>query len=670
MINDPSFLVSQSKRKTFLQIAIPLVLAALGLWFAHAPAGAEGVRTKAESTRPGPDLSEGLGDPAEFEAFLEPLVTELMTANHIPGGAIAVVKDGQLYFARGYGYADLESKRPATADSTIFRTGSISKVFTWTAVMQLAEQGKLDLNADVNTYLAHFQIPETFPQPITMAQLMTHTAGFEELRTNGNMFASADAYLPLQEFVGEKIPARIFPPGELVAYSNYGAALAGEIVAEISGEPFEQYIANHIFKQLEMNHSTFQQPLPSGFIQDAAVSYAVDENGTPHAGLFEYVQVQPAGALSATAKDMGNFMIAHLQDGQFGDTQVLQPESAQDMRRQYYAFNPQLPGVTRGFMESDRNNVHLFIHAGSTDLTSSLMALLPEQNVGIFMTFNSFISTQARLALLNALIDRYHPEPTSPAANLPASFAENDARFTGNYLASRRAETNQEKMVSLFYEVAVKSNTDGTLSVDAFRDPDGQPIRWVEIAPLVFQEAGGQSLLAFGTDAQDKVTAMFHGDQPILVFQKLAWYEDPKIQLAGLGAVLLVFLATAVVWATGALLGLARRKPDSRTRLERWGRYLAGGLILLNLVLVGFVVSVLVGDDSAMQFGIPTGFAVAGILALVSGVGTIALLVSTAGAWRQRAGGMLGRLHYTLVAVAALYFVWYLVEVNILQLPF
>src|SRR5512134_1170156 len=112
-------------------------------------------------------MLDGPTDPEEFEAFLDPLVTELMEANHIPGAAITVVKDGQIFFAKGYGYADLERATPATADTTIFRTGSISKVFTWTAVMQLVEQGKLDLNADVNTYLTHFQIPDTFAQPIT-----------------------------------------------------------------------------------------------------------------------------------------------------------------------------------------------------------------------------------------------------------------------------------------------------------------------------------------------------------------------------------------------------------------------------------------------------------------------------------------------------------------------
>ena len=612
------------------------------------------------------DSLDGPTDPEELEAFLNPLVADLMKDNHIPGGAISVVKDGQLFFAKGYGYADLESQTPATADATIFRVGSVSKVFTWTAVMQLVEQGKLDLNADVNTYLTQFQIPATFAQPITLAQLMTHTAGFEDQITNGAVYVSADDYQPLQNFLVEKMPARIFPPGQIVAYSNYGTALAGEIVAEVSGEPFEEYVANHILEPLGMNHSTFMQPLPSKLIQEAAIGYDIDENGLPHAGSFEFVQVQPAGALSATVIDMAHFMIAHLQDGRFNDERILQPASAQDMRKQYYAFNPQLPGMTRGFAEAYRNNIHLVFHPGTTDLSSSLLVLLPDQNVGVFMTFNSYISTPPRLALLNAFLDRYYPAPISPVVTSPTDFSQRAASFTGNYLSSRRAESNIEKMVSPLYQVSVVANPDNTLTVEAFRDSNGVPIRWVEVSPLVFQEVRGQSLLAFSTDAQDKITAMFYGDQPILLFQKMAWYQDPLNHVVGLGLALLIFLTTIVIWGLGALLHLVRRKSTSLTLLERWGRYLAGGLILLNLMIVGLLVSVLAGDDSLMQLGYPAGFTVAGILALVSGAGTIALLACALRAWRQRAWGIAARLHYTLVAVAALYFIWYLNAINVL----
>jgi CubicO group peptidase (beta-lactamase class C family) len=592
-----------------------------------------------------------------------------MRINHIPGAAMAVVKDGLLFLAKGYGYADLARGTRVSPSATVFRTGSISKVLTWTAVMQLVEQGKLDLNADINRYLSHFQIPATFDQPITLAHLMTHTAGFEDQISAGTLYAAADTYRPLREFLADNVPARIFPPGQVVAYSNYGAALAGEIVAEVSGETFDEYIASHIFEPLAMGHSTFRQPLPPGLAQAAAVSYAADENGQPQAGAFEYVQVQPAGALSAAATDIANLMIAHLQDGRFGDGHILQPESAQDMRRQYYAFHPRLPGLTRGFAEVYRNGIRLVIHPGTTDRSASLLALLPDQDVGIFVTFNSYVSTAPRLALLHELLDHYFPEPGGPAVGAPADFADHSASFAGNYLSSRRAETTLDALAAPLQEVSVRSNPDGTLTVAAFQGSDGQPIRWVEVAPQVFQEAGGQGMLAFQLDAHGQVTGMFYGDQPIHEFHRLAWYQDPQVRLAGLGLALLVFVVTLAIWILGALLRVGGRRMAARP-LERWARLLAVGLILLNLVIVGLVVSVLAGDDAALQFSYPTGFAIAGALSLVSGLVTVLLLALTAGAWRQQAWGIGKRVHYSLVTAAAVYFFWYLAHINLLALRF
>jgi hypothetical protein len=286
------------------------------------------------------------------------------------------------------------------------------------------------------------------------------------------------------------------------------------------------------------------------------------------------------------------------------------------------------------------------------------------------MTFNSYISPPRRLALVNAMLDQYYPAPTPPAVSPPADFSQRAESFTGSYLMSRRAETNFEKITApLRYRVSVVSNPDGTLTIDAFRDNGGVPKRWVEISPLLFQEVGGQSLLAFSADAQDKITAMSYGDMPILLFQKLAWYEDPQIHLAGLGVSLLIFVATLILWSLGGLLRLVRRKPVSRNPLERWGRFVAGGVILLNLVIIGLVVYVLAGDESALQLGYPVEFTVAGILALVSSAGVIGLLACVIRVWRQRAWKVVARLHYTLVVVAALYFIWYLNTVNVLRWP-
>jgi len=206
-----------------------------------------------------------------METFLDKLLGKEMQKHHIAGASISVVKDGKLFFAKGYGSADLENGIPVDPERTNFRIGSIAKLFTWTAVMQLAEQGKLDLNEDINTYL-DFRIPDTYPQPITLKDLMTHTAGFED-RYYERLAKDPDELEPPREWLISHMPARVSPPGEVAAYSSYGAALAGYIVARVSGEPYDQYVQEHILNPLGMAHTSARPSMPPEIRAHTSVGY-------------------------------------------------------------------------------------------------------------------------------------------------------------------------------------------------------------------------------------------------------------------------------------------------------------------------------------------------------------------------------------------------------------
>src|SRR5213592_5061273 len=247
---------------------------------------------------------------ADFETFLDALIPSQLRNRNIAGAVFSGVKDGQVLFQKGYGYADFEAKQPVLPDQTLFRPGSISKLFTATAVMQLVEQGKLDLDRDVNEYL-DFAIPKTYPEPVTLRRLLTHTAGFEE--TLKNLFVAHESDMkPLRTYLVNQMPQRIFPTGKVVSYSNYGFTVAGYIVERVSGEKFERYIDNNILKPLRMTNSSFDQPLPAQLATQMSQGYL---NATKKPRDFEFVQAAPAGALSTTAADMTRFMLAFLQDG-------------------------------------------------------------------------------------------------------------------------------------------------------------------------------------------------------------------------------------------------------------------------------------------------------------------------------------------------------------------
>ena len=162
---------------TVSRVRIFLVAAALVFLFSNGLMAAEEMAAEEAVSTP---EAVGPTDPVELEAFIDGMMAAHMPSRDIPAATIAVVKDGELFFAKGYGFADRENRTPVEADTTLFRIASISKLFTWTAVMQLAERGQLDLDADVNTYLKSFQIPATYPEPITMKHLLSHTPGFEE----------------------------------------------------------------------------------------------------------------------------------------------------------------------------------------------------------------------------------------------------------------------------------------------------------------------------------------------------------------------------------------------------------------------------------------------------------------------------------------------------------
>ncbi|HEX2573005.1 MAG TPA: serine hydrolase domain-containing protein [Polyangia bacterium] len=613
----------------------------------------------------------GLTDPKEVEALLDEVIGQQMAIDHLPGAEVAVVKDGRLFFAKGYGYADVEQHLPVQADTTRFRAGSVSKLFAWTAVMQLVEQGRLDLHADVNRYLRQVRIPDTFDPPITLEHLLTHTAGFEERELGGVLqVQDAAALKPLDEALARALPARIYPPGEIVAYCNYCAALAGQIVAEVSGEPFEQYVARHILSPLHMDHSTFAQPPPVP-ARDRAVGYQIDQDGIPRVAKDHYIQLAPAGSLSTTATDMAHFMIAHLEGGRGGQGQILQAATLQDLHRQHYTFDPRLPGITWGFFEGQRNGVHTLWHGGNVDGFGSWLTLLPDQHVGIYVGFNGRGREHARLAVIHALIDRAYPAPAPPAVPPPADFAARAAGFTGSFRSTRRSERTVQKLASYLTPAnRVVAHPDGTLSVEGpgagLADRKGAPRRWVEIGPRLFQEVGGQATLAFRADAAGRIAALVVSTFPFIAYERLPWYDEGLVQLGGLALALLVLLGTGGVWLVGTLLRRARRRPDPRTALEQQTQRLAGAVIVTDLLLVvGVAIWLTAGDVTDHM---PPLFYATAVLGVLSALGTGAMGIGAVQVWRRRAGHLGGRLHYTLLTLAALGVVAFLQHARLLGL--
>lgn len=327
-------------------------------------------------------------DVDDIESFMDEFFAEQMDTLHIPGAAVVVVKDDQVLFSRGYGYADLETQTPVDPERTIMRAGSVSKLVTATAAMQMVENGTMELNKDINQYLEDFQLAKLTFSPITLHQLLTHTAGFED-NPVGTASPNQEELLPLGEFLQNNVPQQVLPPGQIHSYSNFSLALAGHLVEETSGMSFAQYADQNIFAPLEMSNTSFEQPLPSALASDLATGYFFNGEEYEPAG-FLYVQTAPASALSTTAHDMAKFMLAHLQGGSYAGTQVLQADTVSMMQKQQFTHHESLPGMGYGFKERYINGERVIGHGGDIGTYSSQMILHPEDGWGF--TYNTISS--------------------------------------------------------------------------------------------------------------------------------------------------------------------------------------------------------------------------------------------------------------------------------------
>ncbi|MBW4523255.1 MAG: beta-lactamase family protein [Scytolyngbya sp. HA4215-MV1] len=655
---------------------------------------------------------QGPIDRQELEAFLDNFFTQQMADLHIPGAVFALVKDGKPFFAKGYGYANLEKQIPASPDKTLFRLASVSKLFATTAVMQLVEQGQINLHEDINHYLTRFQVAETYAAPVTLDNLLTHTGGFDE-RFIGIAARNTASIAPLADYLAQRMPPRVMPPGSIISYSNHGIALVGYLVETIAGLPFAQYVDEYILQPLRMRHSSFLQPLPSYLAPDLAVGYAY-KHGRYQPLPPYFVNDAPAGALKATATDISHFMIAHLQNGQYDQTQVLQAKTIQEIHRQHFTHHPRLPGWAYGFSERFQNGQRAIEHGGTDPGFASLLFLLPEQNLGFFVAYNNH-QDELREQLVKQFLDRYYPVSiAAPSAQL----SKNQRRmnyFIGSYRYNRYSHKTLEKIAPVLFkaptsapEIHIKATSDGililephsfrrdrsprraigqvdsVLSTQAGAQPNvnsgvpfsaTQPNQLVEVDSLLFQWLGGP-LVAFREDNQGHITHLFIGAD---AFEKLAWYETTAFQTQLLGGCILIFLLTCIrqgskflsFWLSYSATHSSCFRMKDHLTIHHFGSILPTVISTLNLsFLGGLFLLLLFSNLYEFAYGITLG--ILGLLyipALSIGCTSTAIILILI-TWNRPYWSGLRRWYYLTIVFTSYSFLWSLSYWNLLGFQF
>jgi len=638
-----------------------------------------------------PDPRPEISNPAYVEAFFDAAVPAGMAKYNIPGAVVAVVADGDLVYTNGYGYADIDTQSPVDPEETLFHVGSITKLFTWTAVMQQVEAGRIDLDADVNTYLKDLSLPETYPgRPVTMRHLMTHSAGFEETEVHFAVAEPADLY-SYRTYCEEDIPAIVYPPGTVTSYSNYGTTLAAVIVEDVTGVQYDEYVQANILDPLGMADTVVSYPLAPE--RDAITASGYHYVGGANVAVPDTAFViGPAGTISSTATDMAKFVGVHMEEGTLNGATILAQETARLMHAPAFANDRRVSSMCLGFYENHIGGERIITHGGDTDTFHSLLVILPERHAGYFVSYNSAGGNSARNDLLMAFVDHFYPtEGEAAAGDEPAGLEEANAgtttttsveQYAGTYQLTRHNYRTFEFYLTPPQQMQVEPGEAGTILMMRSGRP---PVAYAEVAPGVFAQADGTETFAgnvvFREDTPGEVSFLCLENVPIMAFERVPWYATDAFT-TGVKSVAILILLTVFLWP---LMAIARRvygnigsgtgdkaafeqmdteKNNGAARWPVYARMVAGAAALLFLPFVLYLLPAAAGDavliqsymyDRAAPLALVAVLAMPVIAALLSVVSAAFLIP----AWGRSWWTLRHRVHYTLVVTGLLLMVWW-----------
>ena len=595
----------------------------------------------------------------DADAWLDGYMPYALHSGDIAGAVVAIVKDGKILTERGYGFSDVERRTPVDPKKTLFRPGSVSKLFTWTAVMQLVEQGKINLDADVNQYL-DFEIPAFDGKPVTMRNLMQHTAGFEE---QAKGILSDDPKSPgFEALLKVWVPNRVFAPGSTPSYSNYGASLAGYIVQRLSGESFDSYIEKHLFAPLDMQLSSFRQPLPPNLVPLIPKGYS---RASADPKPYEIIGPAPAGSLAAPAEDMAHFMIAHLQGGEYNGQRILSAATAEQMHNRPLTVIPPLNRMELGFFETNINGHEVIAHLGDTDSFHTSLHLYLQEGVGFYVSFNSLGKDGAAGKLRNALFfdfsDRYFPAPPPDTRVDAATAKAHAAALAGSWANSRSSKSTFLAVLDLVSQTHLSVNDKGELVTPAFPGLNGEPRHWIEYEPFVWRDRDSHERLA--AKVVDGKAVRFSIDElsPFIVFDRAPWYQDTSWLLPVFIASVTALLLTAIFWPINAIVrkryGAALNLDNASLRAYRLSK-IAAVAIITAIAAWGLTIGAMLSDFNDLSTRFDSILYCTQALGIIGFIGGFILILQNLNAVWAGQRRWPARIWSIVLALSAFFVLW------------
>ena len=516
-----------------------------------------------------------------FEQVTDEFMEHALLENNVAGAAIAVVENGKVLFEKGYGYADIESKAFVDSESTAFQIASVSKLFTATAVMQMVEQGKLNLDEDVNNYLKAFKVDNSFSNPVTLRMLLTHTSGLDDrmplyIQSKGDIFF--DSIEPLEETLKKYLPPIVRKPGTFCQYNVYGMALAGYLVELASEMTLEKYITQNILDALEMKHSSYG--LTKEILPAMAKPYKY-KNGEYVQGSYTVINDHPSGSIFTSASDMANFMIAHLNKGNYNDNKILSDESVAQMQTHQYPADNRLLGYGLGFFETVENGNKVIGHNGYLPSFSSRLTLLPDKNIGAFIVINT--DSKTSMNLTKEFVELFYDYFTEPKVNTPQKLNVplnmDPKQISGKYAIDGCGITDLSKIKSVLVTCIAKCDADGNLTLSG----NGLNENFKYIGDGLFYSKDNGIYCKVSEQNGKQILNILGGD-----FEKTDELEST------LFAIFLISLPVFLIALIGLLFScLKNRRNQSRFNLVSKLSFMLQGFLTILYFVLNFMVPIL-----------------------------------------------------------------------------
>lgn len=603
-----------------------------------------------------------INDNKQVQEFMDNFFTSNMQKYKIPGAAVVVVKDGREVFKKGYGYSNLDKKIEVDPDKTLFPAASVSKLFTATAIMQLYEQGKLDINENVEKYIAPYKIENNYNEIITCANLLTHSSGVDEANEiNGSTRNENDIKSQEYYFDNHK-PKVVREPNTASRYSNQGYNLLGYVIEKVSGISYEEYINKNILEPLKMNNTLVR-------VKNDSIATGYEYNdGSFNEIPLAYQYTSGSSGINATPRDMENFMIGHLNNGEFYGVKILREETSKEMKKKQFTNNEALPGMGYGFIRSNRNGQEILKHEGGLPGFTTTMFLMPKENLGIYVATNSLSPLPFNIE--DEFLNQFYPQESSKYNNIQANFNKDYSKYEGTYRSyDGISKSNIMKIGFLFdktMDLRITDNRDGTLTLKEYTSAKEENItKLSEIKDGVFAREDGNGDFAFKLDSNRKVIYAFN-DVSHNSFEKIKFYEGRTFNIVLFTLVILIFIINIGI---GILMGLKRLfKRSIKENSKEIKKNILLNFIISLLNLSGFIgililaAYMIVMNNSSNIYLLYILLGLLMFSTFLSVVGLINLIRS----FRKEILRKIDKVHFTIVTVSNFIFVWLIYYFNFL----